>query len=331
MKRMNPRPLDGVIEAIRRAKSFALVCHVNPDGDTIGSALALRQGLLQLGRPVTLFCQDKVPDDLQFLPGASGFRLPENVAEGETFDLLMCVDVSDEKRMGRCAALIPYAEHTAQVDHHSTNPNFCEANCVDGEATACALVVKELLERLGCEITQDIAVCLYVALCTDSGQFSFPNTTAEAFYAMGDLLETGLDHTYAHRKLYRERDPRQIRLLTCALNTLTFHHEGQIVSMKLTQAEMEACHALPEHADTIVNVGLDMMGVKMCVFARETSVPGMVKCSLRAVEPYAVNGIAVSFGGGGHAQAAGCTLQMDIDEAVAQVVAKMQCELENDE
>lgn len=331
MKRMNPRPLDEVMEAIRRAKSFALVCHVNPDGDTIGSALALRQGLLQLGRPVTLFCQDKVPDDLIFLPGAEGFRLPENTAEGEHFDLLMCVDVSDLTRMGRCSQLIDLADHTAQVDHHGTNPLFCEANCVDGSATACALVVKELLERLGCEITPEIAVCLYVALCTDSGQFSFPNTTAEAFYAMGDLMSAGLRHTDAHRRLYKERDPRQIRLLTAALNTLTFHHDGQIVSLKVTQADMRACNALPEHADTIVNVGLDMMGVKMCVFARETNTPGAVKCSLRAVAPHAINDVAVAFGGGGHAQASGCTLQLDVDEAIRQIVAKMAEKLEKTE
>ncbi|MBQ8202545.1 MAG: DHH family phosphoesterase [Clostridia bacterium] len=331
MRRTNPRPLESVMEAIRTAKSFALVSHVNPDGDTVGSVLALRQGLLQLGRPVTLFCQDKIPDDLAFLPGAEGFRLPENIAEGEQFDLLMCVDVSDESRMGRCASLMKLAKHTAQVDHHGTNPNFCEANCVDGTATACALIVKELLERLGCTITPEIAKCLYVATCTDSGQFSFPNTTAEAFDAMGDLMRTGFDLSGAHRKIYRERDPRQIKLLGRALNTLAFHHNGQIVSLQLTKEDMQSCNALPEHTDTIVNVGLDMAGVRMCVFARETSVPGTVKCSLRAVEPAAVDKVALAFGGGGHAQAAGCTLQMTVEEAVAAVVSLMEAELEKEE
>ncbi len=322
------RPLDPVIDAIRAAKTVALVGHVSPDGDTVGSVLALSQGLRQLEIETALFCQDKIPDNLLFLPGVGDFRTPESIREGERFDLLLCADVSDESRMGRCAALILHADHTAQVDHHGTNPLFCEANCVDGDAPACALVVRELLDRLGCSLTPGIATCLYVALCTDTGQFSFPNTTAEAFDVMADLMRTGFDLSAAHRRIYREMDPRQVMLLGRALNSMAFHRNGQIVTMKITARDMQECHALPEHTESIVQHGLDMLGVRMCVFAREMEEPGKVKCSLRAVDPYAVDGIALTFGGGGHAKAAGCTIHMPIDEAVAQVVARMEAELE---
>lgn len=328
MTRMNPRPLDGVIEAISAAKTIALVCHVLPDGDTVGSALALRQGLMQLGRSVSVFCQDKIPDNLRGLSGVQVVRMPESLGEEEQFDLLLFTDVSDETRMGRCSLLMKHACHTAQVDHHGTNPNFCEANCVDGSAPACALVVKELLERLGCTLTREIASCLYVALCTDSGQFSFPNTTAEAFDAMGDLMRTGFDLAAAYRSIYREMDPRDLMLLGRALNSMTFYRDGQIVSMKVTAQDMQECNALAEHTEGIVQYGLYMKGVRMCVFARETEIAGNVKCSLRAVVPYAVDGIALSFSGGGHAQAAGCTIHLPIDEAIAQVVARMDEALE---
>ena len=330
MRRTNLRPLDGVMEAIRTAKIIALVCHVSPDGDTIGSAMALRQGLLQLGRPITMFCQDPVPEYLSFLPGAEGFRLPENVEDGEGFDLLLCVDISDEKRMGRCSSLISRAKHTAQIDHHDTNTMFCEANAVDGAAPACSLIAYELLERLGCQITPEIALCLAVALSTDTGHLVYNGTTPEAFRAMRELVEAGAPMAEAYRRLYRERPPRQLALLQRALNSLRFHHGGQITSIQLTREDFEECGALPEDAEIIVNYGLDVKGVCMCVFARETA-DGSVKLSLRAVAPYQVSTVAQSFGGGGHAQAAGASVRLPLDEAVRQVVSCMKEELEQSE
>ncbi len=319
------RPLDGVMEAIRAAKTIAMVCHVSPDGDTVGSALALRLGLLEMGKDVTLFCQDKIPDVLRFLPGAEGFRMPEEA--DEHYDLLLCLDVSGEKRMGRCNVLIAKADATAQVDHHDTNDNYCQFNCVDGSAPANCLIIYELLQRLGCAITADVALCLAVGLSTDTGHLVYNSTTPEAYRVMGELVEAGAPIAEAYRKLYRERPPRQVALLAKALESLTFHEEGSITSIKLTQKDFADCGALPEDAEIIVNYGLDVLGVRMCVFAREQA-DGSIKLSLRAVAPYRVSGVAQSFGGGGHAQAAGASVQMPLDEAIARVVARMKEELE---
>lgn len=323
------RPLDGVIEAIRKAKSIAIVCHVSPDGDTVGSALALRLGLAQMDKQVTLFCQDKIPGVLRFLPGAEEFRVPET-AESEHYDLLLCVDVSDEKRMGRCAALKAQAAHTAQVDHHGTNTRYCEENAVDGSAPANCLIIYELLQRLGCTVMADMALCLAVGLSTDTGHLAYNSTTPEAYRVMGELLEAGAPIADAHRRLYREHPPRQVALLGKALHSLTFHHQGRISSIRLTWQDFVACGAMSEDAETIVNYGLNVQGVRMCVFARETA-EGSVKLSLRAVAPHCVSGVAQSFGGGGHAQAAGATVQLSLDEAVEQVVARMAEELEQAE
>ena len=320
------RPLDGVIAAIHAAKSIALISHVSPDGDTVGSALALRLGLLEMGKRVALFCQDKIPDILRFLPGAEGFREPETAAD-EHFDLLLCVDISDEKRMGSCAALMARAEYTAQIDHHGTNTCYCEENVVDGSAPANALIIYELLTRMGCTVTAEAALCLAVGLSTDTGHLAYNSTTPEAYRVMGELVEAGAPIAEACRRLYRERPPRQVALLAKALDTLRFHHGGRITSIRLTRQDFADCGALPEDAEIIVNYGLDVLGVHMCVFARETA-EAQVKLSLRAVAPHCVSGVAQSFGGGGHAQAAGATVQMTLDEAVRQVVARMAEELE---
>ena len=320
------RPLDGVMAAIRAAKTVAIVCHISPDGDTVGSALAMRLGLMQLGKTAALYCQDKIPDVLRFLPGAEEFRMPE--AADEPCDLLLCLDVSDEKRMGRCSVLMAKAAHTAQIDHHGTNTNYCEENAVDGDAPANCLIVYELLQRLGCDITADIALCLAVGLSTDTGHLVYNSTTPEAYRVMGELVEAGAPIAEAYHRLYRERPPRQVALLAKALHSLTFHHEGMITSIRLTQKDFADCGALSEDAEIIVNYGLDVLGVRMCVFAREQA-DGSVKLSLRAVAPYKVSGVAQHFGGGGHAQAAGASVQLPIDEAIRQVVARMAEELES--
>ena len=322
------RPLEGVIEAIRAAKTIAIVCHVSPDGDTVGGALAMRLGLLELDKQVALFCQDKIPDVLRFLSGAEDFRVPEEAEE--QYDLLLCLDVSDEKRMGRCSELMAKAVRTAQVDHHGTNTCYCEVNCVDGSAPANCLMIYELLQKLGCTITVDMALCLAVGLSTDTGHLTFNNTTPEAYCVMGELAKAGAPIAEAYRRLYRERPPRQVALLAKALESLTFHADGRITSIQLTQKDFADCGALPEDAENIVNYGLDVLGVCMCVFAREQE-NGTVKLSLRAVAPCKVSGVAQSFGGGGHAQAAGASVQLPLDEAVAQVVARMKEELEHNE
>ena len=324
MTRMT-RPLDGVMAAIRGAKSIAMVCHISPDGDTVGSALALRLGLIEMDKQVTLYCQDKIPDILRFLPGAEGFRMPEEAEE--RYDLLLCVDVSDEKRMGRCNVLLAKADRTEQVDHHGTNTCYCQENCVDGAAPANCLIIYELLQRLGCAITPEIALCLAVGLSTDTGHLVYNSTTPEAYRVMGELVEAGAPIAEAYRRLYRERPPRQVALLAKALESLTFHEEGRITSIRLTQKDFADCGALPEDAEIIVNYGLDVLGVRMCVFAREQA-DGSIKLSLRAVAPHKVSGVAQSFGGGGHAQAAGATVQLSLAEAIERVVARMKEELE---
>ncbi len=319
------RPLDGVMAAIRTAKTVAVVCHISPDGDTVGSALAMRLGLQQLGKDVALYCQDKIPEVLSFLPGAACFRMPE--AAVEPFDLLLCMDVSDEKRMGRCNVLMGMAAHSAQVDHHGTNTCYCRDNAVDPAAPANCLIVYELLQRLGCTITPEIALCLAVGLSTDTGHLVYNSTTPEAYRVMGELVEAGAPIAEAYRRLYRERPPRQVALLARALESLAFHKDGRITSIRLTQQDFLDCGALSEDAEIIVNYGLDVLGVRMCVFAREQA-DGSVKLSLRAVAPANVARVAVNFGGGGHAQAAGATVQLPLDEAIRQVVARMAEELE---
>lgn len=328
--RRTPEP---VCDALRKAQTIALVSHLNPDGDTVGSTLALRLGLLQLGKQVTVICRDKIPDKQMLLSGAELYVTPADVlARGERFDLLVTVDVSDEGRVtgdpADLPALAALADDTAQIDHHGTNPGYMHHNDIDAHACATALPMLEVLEQLGVTLTADMAACLYTAITTDTGNLAYGNLDEETFRALGMLAHTGFDMELFNRVLFRQMPKEQLLLVRAALNTLTFHHGGEITSMRLSQADFDTCGALSEHADTVVNYGLNIAGVKMAVLAREAG-DGRVKLSLRAVKPWAVDKVAKAFGGGGHAQASGATLQTaDVCEGARLAVEAMEKELD---
>ena len=311
---------DGIARLIREAGTIAVCCHVNPDGDTLGSAAAMRLALLKMGKKAAVFCQDKVPDNLAFLPGADGIRVPDGT-EGP-FDLLLSVDVSDKSRLGTCVGLLENCVHTAQIDHHPTNPMIMEENTVDGDAPATCVLIREQLRALGVEPDRDIAVCLYTGISTDTGNFAFPATNAECFGIMEELMGLGLPLAELNRILFRDRAMPQVKLIGRALDRIRYYEDGRIAVMKLSLKDFEECGATAEHADTIVNFGLDTVGTQMAMLAREDWGGGL-KFSLRAKEPLTVNDIAQQFGGGGHGQASGISMPGTLEDTPDKVLQAM--------
>ena len=319
MKVMNRDP-EGIARMIREAETIAVCSHVNPDGDTLGCAAAMRLALMKIGKKVRLFCDGTVPDQLDFLPGIKTMSVP---AGGEgPFDLVLSVDVSDVSRLGSCARLLEGSRYTAQIDHHESNPLFMEVNSVDGHAPAACLLVREQIETLGVPLDREMAVCLYTGISTDTGNFAYASTNAECFEVMTELMNAGLPLAELNRILFRDRAKAQVLLMGKALNSLRYYAEGRIAVIKLTKADFDECGAESQHADTLVNLGLDTIGTKMAIMARENG-DGNIKFSLRAKEPDIVSDIARSFGGGGHAQAAGITMNGELDETVRQVLDAM--------
>ena len=323
--RTTERICDALIKAVVKAKTIVLCAHVNPDGDTLGSCLALQQALNALGKHAEVVCQDKVPDNLQFLKGATTVRHPEELS-GNRIDLFFAVDVSDQGRLGCCETLMAAAADSVQIDHHGTNPGYARVNVIDPKASATALLAYELIQRLGAPVNVEIAKCLYTGISTDTGNFSFNNTTARAFRVMGELRSLPLPLAEMNRVLFRERSKAQTLLLARALDSLAFSANDRVAGMTLTQDDFTACGALPEHADTLVNFGLDVKGVCMSLLARENG-DGGVKASLRGIPGYAVDDIAQQFGGGGHDLAAGCTIDASVAEASRMIRTAMEKKL----
>ena len=314
------RDPGGIAAAIQAAESICVCGHINPDGDAIGSALAMRLVLQGLGKKVSVFFQDKVPDYLSFLTGAEEIRKPETCTE--RYDLFLALDSSEAVRMGACARLMDRCAHTAQIDHHGTNPGYAQINSVDPDASATGTMIREQMTALGAPMTREIAECLYAAISTDTGNFSFDCTDAETFRVMGDLVEAGLPLAELNMRLFREKSRPKLKLLGRAIEKMRYAGNGEIAVMTLTWQDFLDCGALPEHADMIVNSGLETVGTKMALLARETE-DGKLKFSLRSRAPLTVDDVAFRLGGGGHARAAGINMEGTLEEAVPRVVAAM--------
>ena len=324
------RDPEGIARAIAEAESIAICSHISPDGDTIGSALAMRLVLMEMGKKVSVFCQDKVPDNLSFLPGVEMIHAADGC--DEHFDLMLSVDVSDRARLGSCEQLRSLCAHTAQIDHHESNDHFMEVNSIDGDAAATCVMIREQMKVLGVPLNREIAICLYAGISTDTGNFTFSCTDGETFRVMGDLMDVGLPLAPLSRTLFREKSRPHLLLLGRAIEKMSFagpHHE--IAVMTLSLRDFEDCAAVSEHSDTIVNYGLETTGTRLALLGRESKDEGRIKFSLRALEPLRVDEVAVRLGGGGHAQAAGATLDGSLEETTARVIREMIHELEKNE
>ncbi|MBR6955325.1 MAG: bifunctional oligoribonuclease/PAP phosphatase NrnA [Clostridia bacterium] len=323
--------LEAVARAVADAGSLAVCCHVNPDGDTLGSALALKAAFP--GKQVTVFCPDKVPDNLAGLPGAAEVRLCASLQPEERFDLMLPVDISEASRGGRMGEK-PFLEllrarcgGEALIDHHGTNPGFCRPACIDAGAPATGLIIRELLGLLGQPLTAEIAACLYAAIATDTGNFSYGNVSPECFRVAAELVATGFDMNGLNRRLFVVEPLAKKLLLGRALNSLRMSREGRIALMAVTRADFAACGALEEHTENLVNQALAIEGVCMAALLREVP-DGTVKASLRGVAPWTVDRAAVRFGGGGHAQAAGCSIPHPMAESLRLVEEALGEELD---
>lgn len=309
--------LDQVSTALTATQQVLVIAHVSPDGDTLGAALALGGALAQLGKAVTFTCQDPVPGNYAFLPGSRLILTPDLVM-GQVFDAAVAVDVADSRRLGNAQTAFQAAGVKVVIDHHGTNDRFGQINWIEPSAAATGVLVYRLIRQMGVKVTPDMAAQLYTAICTDTGNFNFASTDGEALRAAADLVEAGAQVSDLTRKLYRTRSKPGVLLLARALASLTFQAQERLAYMVLAQQDFEQTGASEDMSEGVVNYAIEIVGVQVAFLARET--PQGTKFSLRSMPHHDVSAVAQQFGGGGHPAAAGCTLQVAPQEAVAQMV-----------
>lgn len=302
-----------------QANSFVLACHQRPDGDTVGSALALAHVLRQHGKDVTVLCDDEVPENYWFMPEW------ETVATGtdrRDFDAGVLIDSEGLKRVGAAAEVVAGSTVTACIDHHIPEQEFGDIRVIDVHASSTAEVIVELLEANEVPIDRTAAVQLMAGLINDTGAFRFANTTPATFRTAARLAELGARASEIAREVYESRPLRAMKLLGRALESLEMDASGLVVWATVTLSDLDECGATDADTDSIVNHVGQVKGPRVAILFRETK-PDVVRISLRSRDGVDVNRIARVFGGGGHEAAAGCHVNLPVEEAKKAVVGEV--------
>lgn len=303
-------------DLVERAKRIVVIAHVDPDGDTIGSALGLGRALRKMGKTYKLACDDRIPDSLAFLPGVEEFGTPPITDE----DLIIVVDASDPNRIGETyghVSSLPVP--LVNIDHHVTNTEFGTINLVRTEAAATAEIVFDLLEEWAVPLDAILATHLLTGIVTDTRSFSTPSTTPRILNISARLMKAGASLSEIHENYYRQRAVATLRLWGKVLDEMQL--DGQLAWSVSTLRMKTLCRASSDNGDGVVNLLVTAREAKAAIVFKEKE-DGQIEISIRSKPGVDISPIAMHFGGGGHPQAAGTILEGDLHQVIPKVLAK---------
>jgi len=318
--------LTKIAEVIKNHDRILITAHVLPDGDSIGSVVGLGLALEALGKEVYLVMQDKLPDMYRFLMGTEKIFFSHELSTKPK--LAVFLDCSDISRIGD-NWIEPLLQDVPviNIDHHISNEYFGTYNYVDSHAAATAEIVYDLVTQLDVPITKEIASALYTGIVMDTGSFQYQNTTQKTFITAASLLEKGVDLSTIRENIYESKSLKNFRLISAAIDNLQFGVDGKVAWTYLDKEIMQKLHADSEHCEGIVSYPISLENVKIGLFFREME-NGDVKVGMRCRSGYDVNKIALHFGGGGHQQAAGCTIKGPLHEAIKHAIKQTEIMME---
>lgn len=309
------------INSYLHGKSDILILiHEKPDGDCLGSALALGLALESKGYNPEILMPNKMPEIYEFLPGQHlisikpPYLLPHDV-------LIIAVDCADTKRFEY--RLPTNSVGVINIDHHISNTSFGDYNLVDAEAAAAGEIIYKLLHESDIKITGDIATCLYTAISSDTGSFSYSNTTYQTLQIAAELLAKGADIDSIRYNIYEKKPLKDLLIIKKGLDNLYLSPEGQVAACTIGYGDLSKNDLLTADTDGLINILRSTEGVEVALLFKEVA-PGQVKLSLRSKSFYNVNELAQEYEGGGHPRAAGCTIRGNVSDIVDEVLQKAE-------
>jgi len=309
-----------ISELLRSQNTFLILTHYRPDGDAVGSQLALVLLLQGLGKTVEAWNDDEVPGKFRFLPHSDLITRPS--AEPKDFDVVIAIDTSTWQRVGAAAQRIRSRKHFINIDHHVSNEMFADINWVVPEAPASGQIAFDLIKSGGFTLTPEIATCLFAAISTDTGSFSYNNTTATSLRVAAELVDTGINVGEICRHVYESYPYGRLMLLQKVLARLQLADQKRIAYMWITNSMFEESGAKREDTEGLIDYARAIQGVVVALLFEETVEPGKFRISLRSKHPKLdVNAIARRFGGGGHREAAGARISGEAHEIERNVLA----------
>lgn len=313
--------LDELLQALKQANKIVIAGHISPDGDSIGSVLAMGLVLKQLGKEVHMISSDPIPDTFNFLPDSRNIKGINSFPS--QFELALVLDCTDLIRCGEdLSLLLQTSPLIVNIDHHVSNRNFGQYNYVDPKASATGEIVYEVIEKLGINLTPDIATCIYTAIVMDTGSFKFDNTSVKSHRIAASLVEAGVAVSSVNIQLFEEKPYVSMKLLGEALQSIKLTPCQKVAWMSITKETMEQLGAKEEHTDGIINYPKMIEGVEVGLLFREIEAR-KVKVGFRSKGLVDVNLVAGHFGGGGHPNAAGAVIVGDLKEIEDKVIGSV--------
>ncbi len=312
--------ITGILVEIEQGKSFLVTSHESPDPDAVGSSLALANYLAARGKEVTVYLCDPVPDNCAFLPMAD--RVVSELPERD-FDVCFVLDVGEFRRAGKAITSCQRIGALVNIDHHLGCELFGRHNLLDHKASATAVLIYRIIKAAGDEIDFPTALCIYTAILSDTGSFHYSNSDPESFAIAGEMISKGVNAWDVTEHLYESEPPQRIALLALALSDLTVSPSGEYASVTVTREMYRLTGSTAEDTDRFINYPRSIRGVQVALFFREVS-DGVFKVGFRSKGKVDVSAVSAHFGGGGHHNAAGCTVKGSLAEVKSLVFDRLE-------
>ena len=313
--------INTAINKIANVNNIYIASHINPDGDNIGSILAMALGLKKINKNVKILKTDEIPSDYMFLPNIDMIKTYD-IDEIDTIELLIVLDCGDVDRLGKYKSIVSKSNTVINMDHHISNSRFCDSNLIDEKAAATGELVYDILNKMNLEINKDIATCLYTAISTDTGSFLYDSVTARTHEIAISLIKAGIDKSYINIKLYKSRSIERTKLFISSFSTLKTYYDNKIATVKITQEMLKNSNTKMEDTEGIISFIRDIEPVEVACLLKENN-KKEIKISLRSKRFVDVSEICSTFNGGGHKRASGCTINENIDDAEKLIVEQI--------
>lgn len=313
----DPGACRRICEALLRYRRIVVTSHMRPDGDAVGSSLALAWALRELGIDARVVHRDRPPLQFADFPGIADVEVGDTVPAGtDAVVVLECGDLARTGLTGFDALPI------INIDHHPGNTGYGDVHWFDRTYAACGEMVFEIIAELGVPLTADMATHLFMAVVTDTGAFRYPGVSPRTFTICARLLEAGADPVSTARKLFDNHTLGRLRLQGAVLRTLEVDASGRLAMLTLTDATLAASGGTAEETDGLINLPLGVRAIQAAVFFKEAE-DGHWRVSLRSKGDIDVGRVARGFGGGGHKNASGCTLHGPLEDVRATILAQL--------
>ena len=314
--------LSQVVELIEKKNEFAITTHIKPDGDGVGSSLGLCWLLRSLGKRAEVIVHGDVPQAYRSLPGADEIRNIRSI-DGK-YDAVFVIECSDLERPGIKGL---ENELTVNIDHHATSAHYGTINWIDSTASAVGEMIYNLCKAIGGRITKEIAECVYMALVTDTGSFHFSNTSDRTLKVASELVKAGARPSDISEAIYNNYPWSRIELMRQVLGTVKRDSTGRVAAMRQTLAMKESAEAVDGDNNGFVNVPMAARDILAVVYMREVG-EQKYRVSLRSKNGIDVAKVAEAYGGGGHKNAAGLSIEGDWDTKEQELVNALLAAIE---